>query len=132
MAKAKPKLIAALTCEQVITDKTKDMHTLVGLFSDIHAENFPAKHPHMVLFCAWGKAGASRTYRLEIKVKDPDNGNLAKVDVELKFEKGKIRTYAIFNFQNLVFKKAGQYAFEIYLDGEMIAAVPVNVGKPPN
>ena len=132
MVKAKPKLIAALTCDQVITDKIKESHTLVGLFSDIYAQKFPARHPHMVFFCAWGPSNTPATYNVQVVVKDPDKGNLAKIDVKLELKKGKTRTYAIFNFENLLFNKQGEYTFELRLGGELIAEVPVKASTPPN
>lgn len=127
MKKDKPKLIGALTCDQVITDKN-DKHTLVGLFSNINANKFPAVYPQMVVFCAWLNKHVDETYKLRVNIKTPEGNETAKIEGQIKFKKDKLITYGIFNFNGLVFEKDGDYKVGVYLDDENIVAVPIRVG----
>lgn len=122
----KPKLISALTCDQVITDKT-GKHTLIGLFSDIKAEEFPARHPHMVLFCAWLNRQTDEDYKLRVDITDPNNEELVKIEGDISFKKDKLITYGIFEFDGVVFKQEGMHLFEVYFDNEKIIQVPIKI-----
>jgi hypothetical protein len=125
-----PVLISALTCEQVITD-TSGKHTLVGLFTNINAPEFPAVHPRMTLFCAWINTGKKDKYRIKVGVEDPDGEILGKeFNGEIEFKEDKIITYGILNFEGIMFEKEGKHFFGIYLNEEEVVRVPVIVGPP--
>lgn len=124
--KNKPELISALTCDQVITDKT-NKHTLVGLFSDIRAKKFPARHLHMVLFCGWLNRGRDENYNVKVCITSPDKKELGKIEGEVKFKKDKLITYGIFNFDGILFEQEGMHYFEIYFDNEKIIEVPIKL-----
>ncbi len=133
MNKNNPKLISALTCEQVITDN-EGKNTLVGTFSNINANNFPARHAFMSLFCAWlNNKEQDQTYKLRVIVSGPvdQSGGVTKIEIPVKFFKDKTITYAVLNFQGIIFNGSGICWFEVYLDDEEIVRVPVIIGKNP-
>ena len=128
MNKDTPVLIGALTCDQVITDKTVK-HTLVGLFSNIYTGAFPAIHPRMTLFCAWLNREKDEKYKLKIFITAPQKNELAKIEGEIEFKKDKSITYGIFNFNGVTFKEEGTHLFEVYLDEKKVVEVPIKIEK---
>src|SRR3954468_1663331 len=47
---SKPQLLAWLTCDGVHIDPGSGKHTILGVFSNIQARQFPVTHPFMVWF----------------------------------------------------------------------------------
>ena len=47
---SKPQLLAWLTCDGVHIDPGSGKHTILGIFSNIQARQFPVTHPFMVWF----------------------------------------------------------------------------------
>lgn len=133
MDNKKPKLIAFLVCDQVISEKN-GKHSLIGIFSDIHAENFPVIHSRMVVFMAWLNEGIGREYGLSVVIEDSEEEPLeAKIEEhKVKFNKNKQRTYGIFTFNSVKFPQKGTYRFVAELDGQKIGELPIKVGFPPN
>lgn len=128
---SKPVLLAALLCDKVITDKKDGGHTLVGLFSEIKAPNFPAKHHRMVLFCGWLNKSLeeNKNSSLRVNLKGPDGSVLANIKGEIEFKKDKTRTFVILNFEGIVFKSQGVHKFVLHLDEEKIIEVPFKLVK---
>jgi hypothetical protein len=134
---SKPKLLAALLCDRVITDQKDGGHTLVGLFSEIKAHNFPARHHRMVFFCGWlnNNLQENEGHPFRVNLKGPDGSILANIKGEIEFKKDKTRTFVILNFAGIMFKSQGVHKFVLYLDEEKIIEVPfklIKVKKLPN
>src|SRR5581483_11881955 len=47
---SKPQLLAWLTCDGVHIDPGSGKHTILGIFSNIQARQFPVTHPFMIWF----------------------------------------------------------------------------------
>ena len=47
---SKPQLLAWLTCDGVHIDPATGKHTVLGVFSNIHSDQFPLIHPLMFWF----------------------------------------------------------------------------------
>src|SRR6185503_11845497 len=47
---SKPSLLAWITCDGVHIDPASGKHTILGVFSNIKARQFPVVHPYMVWF----------------------------------------------------------------------------------
>jgi hypothetical protein len=47
---SKPQLLAWLTCDGVHIDPGSGKHTILGIFSNIQARDFPVTHPFMIWF----------------------------------------------------------------------------------
>lgn len=131
--KKEPKLLTLLACDQVITDKD-NKHSIIGIFTQIFANNFPAAHPHMTIFLAWLNNGVVRKSRLDIKILDDLKQPLeAKIERhEISFEENKEGVFGIFNFNNVIFKQQGNYTIAIDLDEQRIGELPIKVGPRPN
>ncbi len=122
---------------------------ILGVFDRISVPKFPAKHPHAALvlrFSASMHEGGSHT--VEIVLKDPDGKELMNVNGDLHvgpggpLAGGQILVPQVLNMGGLVFPKAGQYSFDVRIDGEHQVSLPLTVhgagpgvvgggGRPP-
>lgn len=129
----KPVLTAVIICDQIITDKS-DKHTLVGVFSNIWTQSFPAIHSKFVVFTSWVNNNFSGKLKLDIKILSPDNDYLdAKINnIDFNFDPNKIGTYGIFEFNGVKFPVEGKYYIEVCIDGEKIVVLPLEVKKRLN
>ncbi len=132
-SKNEPKLITLALCDQVITDEN-GKHSLIGIFGDIFATQFPAVHGHMVVFLMFLNNGVQKSSKLDIQILD-DNSNPLNSRIRdhiISFDKDKVGTFGIFNFNNILFTKEGKYIIKVDLDGKNIGKLPLNVMNPPN
>jgi hypothetical protein len=130
----KPTLASLVVCDQVITEESTKKHTLLGVFSTIHSNQFPSVHSKFVIFTTWINNDLDQTYNLALKIKDPAGGYLnAKItDFELKIQKDILITYALFNFVNTQFQNAGKHTIELYMNGQLEREFPLMVSPANN
>lgn len=130
----KPTLISFLLCDQVMTEENTKKASLIGIFGNIFANQFPAVHPKFVVFTAWLNNNIDKTYKLDIKILDPEGNYLnAKItNFDLKIDKSKTGTYGVFNFINTSFNKEGIHKIEIYLNQEKISQLPLSIERSVN
>lgn len=96
----------------------------IGLFETIGSQNYPVHHPSLFVVNRWCNGAGEFTQRTVVKT--PDNAVLAEdreTVISLRDLKSKHTVIARFN--NLRFQKAGEYAVEIVLDGEVKIRYPL-------
>ena len=49
----KPQVLAWITCDSVYVDPATGKHTLLGIFSNLRAKEFPVVHPRMIWFLSF-------------------------------------------------------------------------------
>jgi len=104
--------------------------SIIGLFQEIRAANFPALHPQCALVIALraSPAEAGEDERLTIRLMD-DDSVLAELEGKLTLPKpypvpGRpAYVHQIFMIQGLVLPRPGGYAFHILVNGEERAVV---------
>ncbi|MBS0662456.1 MAG: hypothetical protein JSR48_04280 [Verrucomicrobia bacterium] len=123
---SKPQLLAWLTCDAVHIDPGSGKHTILGVFSNINARQFPVTHPFMVWFltltdCAPG----AHKMRLSMGL-DPTR---MQVLIERAFESmSPIHRINLINeIRNLTFPAAGDYSILIEVDDEPLLATNLTV-----
>ena len=118
---SKPQLLAWLTCDGVHIDPGTGKHTILGIFSNIQARQFPVTHPFMVWFltitdCAPGE------HRMKISMgTDPTQ---MQVLLERPFAtEGPLQRVNLINeIRNLSFPGPGDYSLLIEVDDEPLLA----------
>ena len=111
--------------------------SILGIFDRIGTSSFPAQHPHMVLvlrfIAAVNEAGK---HQITIALKDPAGREVVGVDGEMQLGLGPagggsgIRVPHVLHLDGLVFPVPGRYAFDVRVDGEHHASVPLTVYGP--
>jgi hypothetical protein len=124
----------------VICDSAADYNgklCVLGTFDTIYAHRFPAVHPH----CALALRVVFRTpdeglRRFRISFIDPDGHNVLPREGEPRFEVNvaEIPEKAAFvsrnfviNLQGLPLEKASLYSFDVHMDEQIVARIPLQV-----
>lgn len=97
---------------------------VLGIFSSIYAQSFPAVHPQMQLIFMWeaSRGESGRVKQIEIELWDSDGKKMGSLGAEFKVPDGvpgkKIHGSEIIPFSNIAFPKAGMYEFKIFINGD--------------
>ncbi len=126
----------ALLADAATVDASGKLNIL-GVFDRLAAPAFPVQHGRLSLVLRFSaglqEAGA---HVVGISLRTPSGAELFNINGELKLDPGPaaaggvIRVPHIINLDGLVFPEAGRYAFEVKVDGEHHASIPLSVVGP--
>jgi len=123
----------ALLADAATVDVSGKLNIL-GIFDRISVAELPAHHPHLSLVlrltASMGEAGH---HKIEIVLKDPAGSRLMGMNGEFvvgpgpALSGGQVTIPQVLNIERLVFPKQGRYSFNVSLDGEHHASIPLFV-----
>ncbi|HLP01615.1 MAG TPA: hypothetical protein VK178_12340 [Opitutaceae bacterium] len=123
---SKPQLLVWMTCDGVHIDPSTGKHTILGVFSNIRARQFPVTHPFMIWFmtitdCEPGQ----HTMKISIGLEPT---NMMKV-IERQFEsRSPVQRINLINeLRNCSFPQAGDYNILVEVDDEPVLATNLPV-----
>lgn len=123
---SKPQLLAWLTCDAVHIDPNSGKHTILGVFTNIQAKQFPMMHPHMVWFMILTDVAAGpHKMRISLGLSPTDLKPLIERNFESQGPLGRINL--INEIRNLIFPKPGEYGILVEIDDEPLLATNINV-----
>jgi hypothetical protein len=107
---------------------------VMGIFRNIYAAKFPAKHASMHLViklgAELGETGGNR--RLTVLLEDEDGKEILKLSNNVTAPTSPAgqspEINAIFQFQGIVFQKPGMYQFVVIVDDDYKGYLPIGVG----
>ena len=110
---------------------------ILGIFDTIYAPRFPTTHAHLQLVVRFEaearEAGSNR--QIEVQFRTQDGTVLFRLPGAMTIQPGElgesIRTDHILNVTNLNFERPGRYAFDVLVDGQVAATVPLRVEEIP-
>lgn len=128
----------ALLADAATIDASGKLNIL-GIFDTISVPQLPAQHPHVSLVLRFSasvsEAGA---HQVDIRLIDPERKEVVHMGGEVQVAPGpartggRIRVPQVVNIDRLLFEAAGRYTFEISVDGEHQAGVPLTVHYAPS
>jgi hypothetical protein len=123
---SKPQLLAWLTCDAVHIDPGSGKHTILGVFSNIQARQFPVTHPFMIWFltitdCAPGP------HKLKISMGLEPTRMQPLLERPFESQSPLHRINLINEIRNLSFPAPGDYALLIEIDDEPLLATNIAV-----
>ena len=123
---SKPQLLAWLTCDGVHIDPGSGKHTILGIFSNIQARDFPVTHPFMIWFLTITDCSVG-THKLRISM-GLDAANPPPL-LERPFESQSPlhRINLINEIRNLGFPQPGDYSLLVEIDDEPLLATNLTV-----
>lgn len=130
----------ALLADAANTTRDGKLNVL-GIFDAIRAPKFPSTHPSLVLVLRLqaSPTDTADTHALDVRFIDEDGAQLLKIDAQVKLpalaQPGQPRRFTHpIQINGLRFKQPGNFAFEIRVNGQLAASVPLAVleSKPPN
>lgn len=121
----------SLLCDAATVDAAGKLNVL-GVFDRIQAREFPARHGRVCLVIRLAaRAGDAGEHTAEIRLVTPDGDDLVRLDGKLQVGPAHgdevTRIPHVLNLDGLVFPKAGAYSFEIAIDGESLASIPLRL-----
>ncbi len=110
----KPKVKAILVCDYSLREEGTGKVSLVGLFSNIQASQFPCRHPALNVYAQLTDAEGPYQFRLELVHLETDrvvsSSETNTVQVASRLGVGELS----FRLQNLEFEQPGKYTFRLY------------------
>ncbi len=129
------KLELALVCDHALIDQGGKL-SVIGIFERIWVQRFPAVHPrlHLVLRLK-GRRTEIGEHRIVITLQDPDGREVLRGDGAVQIGEPpagvtEVEANAVLSF-DVPLERPGAYAFEIRVDGERQAGVPITVSEMP-
>jgi hypothetical protein len=110
---------------------------ILGVFDRISTGSFPAQHGHMVLVLRFA-AGVDEIgkHEVQISLRDPRGQRVAQLNGDMQLGTGRkgviegLKVPHVLHLDGMVFPVPGQYAFDVIVDGEHHATVPLHVAGP--
>jgi len=126
---SKPQLLAWVTCDGVHIDPGSGKHTLLGVFSNISARQFPVTHPFMIWFlticdCAPGE------HRIRISLGLDATRMQPLIERPFASQSPLHRINLINEIRNLTFPQPGDYSILIEIDDEPLLATNLTISGP--
>ena len=118
--KPTPDVLSLIVCDQIITDRLTGKQSLIGMFSKVHAFNFPATHPQLCVYvCLTDGHG-----RNEITIRIIDSNEVRNAIVEgkgtVQFNDPRAVANLFLQFHGLTFPEPGEYRVQLYADGQLL------------
>lgn len=125
----------AVVCDHALIDQAGKL-SVIGIFERIWVERFPAVHPrlHLVLRLK-GRRTEVGDHPVAIVLHDPDGREVLRGDGAVQIGEPpagvtEVEAGAVLAF-DVPLEQPGTYSFEISVDGERAATVPVSVSQMP-
>jgi hypothetical protein len=126
---SKPQLLAWLTCDGVHIDPGSGKHTILGIFSNVQARQFPVTHPFMIWFLTITDC-SSGEHKLRISMGHNDANPQPLLERPFASESPLHRINLINEIRNLTFPQPGEYSLVIEIDDELLLATSMTVTGP--
>ena len=119
-----PVPIAFLICDQTSQDVTTGKTTIVGVFSDIWAEQFPASHVSTFLYTKLIDCEGEYEFRIEFVQVATQDGLLEAIG-EIASESRHRYTEFVLPSPPLPLPAPGEYEFRLWMNNKFISSVRV-------
>lgn len=118
---SKPQLLVWLTCDGVHIDPATGKHTILGVFSNIQARQFPVVHPYMVWFLTLTDVQPGK-HKIKLSIGLSETNPAGLIEREFESQSPLHRINLINELRNLRFEQPGDYHILIEVDDEPILA----------
>ena len=119
----KPQVLAWITCDSVYVDPATGKHTLLGIFSNLRAQEFPVVHPRRIWFLSFSDLTKGK-HQLSISIGIPMSEENPRQIIQKEFESPgpHHRINLINDIQRLKFEEPGNYSILIEIDDQVVLA----------
>jgi hypothetical protein len=116
-----PYPLAMVVCDAIWKDPGTGKAFLLGLFSVIHAESFPAVHPIMAIHVAITDGRGKLPIRLKlVDANDEEREPLFDGSQEVEFRDPRQITEIAYHLLNVRFETPGEYRFQLFAGTEFL------------
>jgi hypothetical protein len=126
--KPKPIPLAMVICDTVIDDRLTGKKSLVGIFNNIAATDFPCRHQTLYVYSVLTEGigqyeGALRCVYLQ------SGKTIINLTGPINFPNPLSTVEFIFELKSIVFEQEGVYVFELFCDNQPIISRKINISK---
>ena len=115
-----PKANAMLICDYVITEKTTNKKSLIGIFENIGAAHFPCRHNSLSVYVKLTEAHGSYRFRLELMdLKNYVSIGKTEMPQDIPIDNPLTSYQLVFNLNGLQFAHPGEYEFRIFANDKI-------------
>lgn len=120
----KPMGLAMVICDQVITEAVTNKKSLIGIFNQISAAQFPCKHSRLCIFVS--VTGGHGAAKVELHCVNEDNNEqkLFGAEGQIRFANPVQVVEMNFEFNNVPFLMPGRHRIDFLCDGVPILQRP--------
>jgi hypothetical protein len=123
---APPLVQSFLIADSVIQDRATGKWSVIGVFDRLFAPSFPCVHPSLAVYIKLSDAFGRYEVRIEFRdAQDRCVSAFQGVNVDVK-ERPQTIDFGVLT-RLLPLEKPGRYQFQLYLNGEYAASVPLEV-----
>lgn len=118
-----PVVLALILCDLAWRDPATGKFFIMGTFSSINAESYPAKHGAMMVYCVLTDGQGKIPIRLSVVALDadtPDEQELASAGLDVEFADQRSVAEVAFALGGLVIPREGEYRIRIEAAGQYI------------
>jgi hypothetical protein len=123
---SKPQLLAWLTCDAVHMDPNSGKYTILGVFSNIRAQQFPVVHPLMVWFLTITDV-APGEHKMRISMGLDPTQMQPLIERPFASQSPLHRINLINEIRQLSFPRPGEYSLMVEIDDEPLLATNLTV-----
>jgi hypothetical protein len=131
---ATPTLVSLLICDQVIDDRLSNKKSAIGLFNAVLVPSVPTRIHQLAVMATLTEIRGRTPLRLRL-VRDEDNEVLMQTRGHVEAPDPLAMVDLVFAMQGIPVAKAGQYAFELLSESELLGRrrfrVVIGRRKPP-
>lgn len=114
-----PTLVSFLLCDQVLDDRLTGKKSAIGLFNAIRVPSMPTRLTQVVVMASLTEIAAPTTVELRL-VRDADNNPLLRTQGTVDAPDPLATVELVFGVQGIAIPTVGQYAFELWAQGELL------------
>jgi hypothetical protein len=125
---SKPQVLVWITCDGVHIDPGTGKHTILGVFSNIRARQFPVVHPFMIWFLTISDVPPGQ-HKIRISMGPEPTALTPLIDRPFESQSPLQRINLINEIRNLSFPGPGDYSIVIEVDDEPLLATSITISN---
>ncbi|GMU38544.1 MAG: hypothetical protein KJ057_14980 [Phycisphaerae bacterium] len=115
-----PDVLSLVVCDQIITDRMTGKQSLIGMFSTIHAFNFPAVHGQLCVFCSLTDGHGETPLTIRFVDSNEARPPLVEGNGKVIFKNPRSIANLTLQFHGLRFPAPGEYRVQIWCGSELL------------
>jgi len=115
-----PYPLAIIVCDSIHVDPSTGKRTLLGIFSEIGATEFPCRHPQLAVHVSLTDGRGHIPLKFRLIDCDETEDPLFEATNEIPFTDPRAILEFGFLIPNIEFPRAGEYRFQVFANGEFV------------
>jgi hypothetical protein len=126
--KPKPVPLVMAICDTIIDDRITGKKSLIGIFNNITAIDFPCRHQALYVYCVLTEGIGQ--YDGSLKCTHMQSGKpIITLNGPMQFNNPLATVELIFEIKNMTFEQEGTYLLELFCDNQPVTSRKISVSK---